>query len=196
MESSMAALPNPPLTEEEYLAIERKAEFKSEFWNGRMVAMSGAREEHNTVTLNAGSLLRQQLLERQCWTYVLDMKVRTSERLYTYPDVVVVCGKRQFFDATKDAVLNPVAIIEVLSPSTESYDRGKKFEIYRDIPSMREYLLLSADRVHAELYARTPDDKWLLTVTRSLDETVELNSCGCRLKLSDVYSKVEFPESA
>ena len=192
----MAAQPNVPLTEQEYLAIERKAEFRSEFWNGRMYAMSGAREEHNTVTVNAGFSLHQQLLDRPCRTYVLDMKVRIAGGLYTYPDIVVVCGKRQFFDSTKDAILNPVLIIEVLSPSTESYDRGKKFELYRDISSLREYLLLAADRVHGELFTRPPDGKWFLTEFKNLDDTIEIISCDCRLKLSEVYRNVEFPESA
>jgi Uma2 family endonuclease len=195
MESSMTAQPNPPLTEEEYLAIERKAEFKSEFWNGRMYAMSGAQREHNVIANQALAELIFQLKESSCEAYGSDMRVRIPNGQYAYPDAVAACSPR-FLDDAVDNLLNPALIIEVLSPSTEAYDRGKKAERYRGIPSMREYLLLAADRVHADLYTRMPDGKWVLSDSSSLDDTIELTSCDCRLKLSEVYRKVEFPESA
>ena len=191
----MAAQPNVPLTEQEYLAIERKAEFKSEFWNGRMVAMSGASREHNVIGGQAAAELIIQLKESSCEVYGGSMRLRVPNGNYAYPDVVVAYGP-QFLDSAVDCLLNPVLIVEVLSPSTEAYEFGKKWELYREIPSVRDYLLLAADRVYAELLTRMPDDRWLLSESRSLDETIELISCDCRLKLSEVYRKVEFPESA
>src|SRR5664279_880128 len=137
----MSTLPKSHLTPEEYLAIERKAEFKSEYVQGEMFAMSGAREPHVLITGNTLSELRQQLRKRPCKAYSTDMRVRVaSTGLYTYPDVVVVCGDPHFLDENRDTLLNPTVIIEVLSNSTEAYDRGHKFELYRSQESLAEYL--------------------------------------------------------
>jgi Uma2 family endonuclease len=123
------------------------------------------------------------------------MRARVSATgLYTYPDVVVVCGEPQFLDERRDTLLNPSLLIEVLSASTEAYDRGRKFEHYRSIESLREYLLVASDRVHADLYTRQPDGRWLLTSAGRLEDSLELQSIGCRLALADLYEKVDLPE--
>ena len=121
------------------------------------------------------------------------MRVRVaSSGLYAYPDVVAVCGEPQFLDETRDTLLNPNLLVEVLSPSTEAYDRGLKFELYRSIESLREYLLVSSERVSAELFTRQPDGRWILSGATDLEGMIELQSVGCTLRLADVYEKVQF----
>jgi Uma2 family endonuclease len=115
--------------------------------------------------------------------------------LYTYPDVVVACGERRFLDERRDTLLNPSLLIEVLSPSTETYDRGKKFEHFRSIESLHEYLLVASDRVHAELYTRQPDGRWLFASADRLEDSLDLESIGCRLALADLYEKTDLPGS-
>jgi Uma2 family endonuclease len=182
------------LTEEQYLEIERKAEFKSEYYQGEMFAMAGAREAHILITDGATGELRQQLRRRPCRVYSSNMRVRvTPVGLYTYPDVVVVCGEPRFLDEGRDTLLNPTVIIEVLSKSTEAYDRGQKFELYSSLESLAEYLLISSDRVRAELFTRQAEDRWLLTAKSSVEDSLDLQSIDCRLLLADLYEKVEFP---
>ncbi len=182
------------LTEEEYLEIERNSEFKSEYFQGEMFAMAGAVEAHNLVVANLIAILHLQLRSSACRTYPSDMRVRVAKsRLYTYPDVVVVCQQPQFLDERRDTLLNPGLIAEVLSPSTEAYDRGRKFAHYQSIGSLKEYLLVSSDRMRAELYTRQPEDRWLLTSAGSLEDSLDLPSLGCRLALAELYEKVDFP---
>lgn len=182
----------PRLTPEDYLATERSAEFKSEFFNGEIFAMSGASQSHNTIVLNVGAELRQQLKKRPCKAYVNDMRVKVNlTGLYTYPDVAVVCGKAQFDDAHFDTLLNPTLIIEVLSDSTEAYDRGRKFEHYRKLESLVEYVLIAQNRPHVESYRRQPDQQWLLAECEGLDGIVHLPSIGCELALAEIYDKLE-----
>jgi Uma2 family endonuclease len=180
------------LTPEEYLAIERKAEYKSEYFDGEMFAMSGAQREHNLIAGNLYRELGNCLRTRGCEFYPSDMRVRTVGRHYCYPDASVVCGPPEFLDGELDTLLNPSLIVEVLSPSTEAYDRGRKFERYQAIPSLRQYLLLASDRVHADLYVRQENGDWLLRPYRELADTVQLESIGCGLKLADLYEKVDF----
>src|SRR6266404_1708800 len=154
----MSSVPKTFLTPEQYLEIERKAEFKSEYFQGEMFAMAGAREAHNLIALNLAAALHPQLRARPCRAYISDMRVRVSATgLYTYPDILVVCGEPQFLDERRDTLLNPNLIVEVLSPSTEAYDRGRKFEHYRSVESLSEYLLVSSERIIAELFTRQPD---------------------------------------
>ncbi|SPE42792.1 conserved hypothetical protein [Candidatus Sulfopaludibacter sp. SbA3] len=195
----MSTQPKTFLTEEEYLEIERKAEFKSEYFGGEMFAMAGAfgmagaKEPHNLLVGNLFATLHQQLRSRHCRVYPSDMRVQiAASGLYTYPDVVSVCGDRRFLDEQRDTLLNPNLVAEVLSPSTEAYDRGRKSEHYRTIESLSEYLLISSDRVHLDLFTRQSDGRWLLTSAGDLHDTVELQSIGCRVLLSDLYEKVEF----
>jgi Uma2 family endonuclease len=188
--------PKTFLTPEQYLAIEREAEYKSEYYQGEMFAMAGAGEAHNVLVGNLVADLHQQLRSRPCRVYPSDMRVRVSATgLYTYPDVVVVCGERRFLDERRDTLLNPSLLVEVLSPSTEAYDRGKKFEHYRSIESLREYLLVASDRVHGDLFTRQPDGRWLLASADRLEDSLDLQSVGCRLALLDLYEKIDLPGS-
>lgn len=189
----MSAAPKPYISPEEYLDRERQAETKSEYFAGEIFAMAGGSEEHNVITVNLARELSSQLLERPCQVYGGDMKVRATAELYVYPDITVVCGERQFDDEKKDVLLNPTLIVEVLSPTTEAWDRGGKFEQYRQRESLQEYVLLSQDRPHAERYARQSNGEWLWTERNGLEAALTLPSIGCELALSEVYRKVTFP---
>jgi len=157
-----------------------------------MFALSGRRQAHNRLAFNLISAIGAQLRRGSRQGYTSDMRVHIpATGLYTYPDVTVVCGEPQFLDDTRDTLLNPILIVEVLSPSTEPYDRGRKFEHYRSVPSVSEYLLVSSDRVSAELFTRQPGGGWLLTAAGRLEDSLELHSTGCRLALADVYEKVD-----
>lgn len=188
----MPTQPKSFLTPQEYLAIEREAEFKSEYWNGEMFAMAARGEPHADICVNVIAQMWQQLRAGPCKIYSQDMRVRTSSNLYTYPDGVVVCGERLFLDGGRDTLLNPNLIVEVLSDGAEGNDRGAKFEQYRTIKPLREYLMLASDRIHAELFTRQPNGQWTLSEWNAPEDVVPLESCDCRLKLADVYEKVEF----
>jgi Uma2 family endonuclease len=190
----MSSQPTTYLTPEEYLAIERKAQSKSEYINGEMLARTGANRKHNLIVVNIAGEISQQLKGRPCEGYANDMRVRVpSTRLYTYPDLAVVCDEPRFEDDYLDTLLNPTLIIEVLSESTEGYDRGKKFGFYRTIPSLAEYLLVAQDEQRIEQYARRQDGRWLLSEYSSTDDVIELASIECRLALKEVYDKVVLP---
>ena len=179
------------LTPQEYLALERAAETKSEYIDGILVAMSGATREHILVTVNIVSELNRQLRGRPCEVYAQDMRVRIVEGgMYSYPDVVAVCEPPQFEDDEFDVLLNPTLIVEVLSSSTEGYDRGLKFRRYRRRPSLQDYELVAQDRAVVERYSRQ-GDHWVLTEVTGLDSTIDLPSIGCTLALRDIYAKVE-----
>lgn len=188
----MSAVPESYLTPEEYLSIERKAEYKSEYSGGEMYAMSGASREHNLISLNIASELRAQLRGRPCETYASDMRVRIfPPRRYVYPDVVVVCGEAEFEEDGVDTLVNPRVIVEVLSYSTESYDRGTKLGWYRRIESLQEYVLVSQDTPHIERYVKRAEG-WVLTDTDGLEATVRLESIDCEISLTDIYDRVTF----
>src|SRR2546423_5437747 len=179
-------------TPDEYLALERKAEYKSEYFNGEIFAMTGASRRHNLVAANVLAALHLQLRKRPCEIYPSDMRVKVSPTgLYTYPDVVIVCGEPMFDDEQKDTLLNPTLLVEVLSKSTASYDRGEKFEHYRKIKSLAEYLVLAQDKYHVEQYTKQSDDRWLLWETDDPQKTIRLPSIECDLALADIYDKVE-----
>ena len=185
----------PRLTPEEYLALERKAITKSEYLNGHIYAMAGASREHNLITGNIFGELRSQLRERPCEAYVNDMRLKISPTgLYTYPDVAVVCGEPRFEDIDLDTLLNPIVLVEVLSPSTEAYDRGEKFAHYRRLESLQEYILAAQDCVRVEHYLRQ-GEQWLLTELSNLDDVLHLVSTSCDLFLHEIYTGVEFPAS-
>ncbi len=190
----MSALPEirQPITEAEYLAFERAAQTKHELLDGEVFAMSGASEAHNLISMNTGAALHTQLRGRSCKVYPSDMRVKTPDSLYTYPDLSVVCGDSKFSDEEFDTLLNPTVLIEVLSPSTERYDRGRKFQAYRGIPTLREYLLIAQDSPHIEHYTRQPDDRWVLTEAVGMGATLSLAAIGCTLALTDVYEQVTF----
>lgn len=179
------------MTEEEYLAFERGNELKHEYLHGEIFAMTGASENHNLICSYTTSALILALRGKPCRAYQSDMRVKAG-RLYTYPDILVVCGQSQKADDKLDTLLNPVVVIEVLSPSTESYDRGKKFQHYREIESLREYVLISQDGPRVEHYLRQENDAWLYTDASGLDAHLTLESVGCTLALADVYQQVTF----
>lgn len=188
----MPIQPKTFISPEQYLAIERQAESKSEYFNGEMFAMAGASESHVLIVTNVVAELRGQLRGRPCTVYSTDLRVRVSPTgLYTYPDVVVVCGQPQFADEQRDTLLNPTLIVEVLSESTQDYDRGGKFEHYRAIASFYEYVLIAQDRYHVEHFAKQQDNRWLLSETNRPEDTIPLPSIDCVLALTEVYDKVE-----
>ena len=181
----------PWISPEEYLELERKAERKSQYLNGEILAMAGASRAHNLIVGNLVREIGNQLRRGACEVYPSDMRVRVSATgLYTYPDVSVVCGAPDLEDEHLDTLLNPTLLIEVLSPSTENDDRGWKSEHYRRIPSLQEYLLVPQDEPRVERYRRQGEREWLLTEVVGLDESVELASVGCRLGMGDVYERV------
>jgi Uma2 family endonuclease len=182
----------PRFTPEIYLALERLADHKSEYLNGEIFAMAGASEPHNLIVTNVVSELRTQLKGRACKVYPSDMRVKVGETgLYTYPDVVALCGRAEFEDNERDTLVNPAVIIEVLSPSTEAYDRGKKFEHYRRLRSLAEYVLISQERHRIEYYQRQANDQWLLTEINGLESRLHLSAIDCDLALAEVYDKVQ-----
>jgi Uma2 family endonuclease len=185
-----AVLTQTHYTAEEYLALERSASYKSEFHDGQIYAMTGASRKHNLITINIARELSLQLKKRPCEAYINDMRVKAAQaRSYHYPDIVVVCDAPQFEDAFVDTLLNPTLLVEVLSPSTEAYDRGGKFSHYRKIATLREYLLVSQDEAIIERYIRQ-GDVWILTEALGLEASMPLESIGCVLDLREVYDKV------
>ena len=190
----MSTVPVKLLSEQEYLARERKTTFKSEFYRGETFAMAGATREHNVIAAQYLRSLGNQLAGRKCDVYQSDMKVRIAATgRFTYPDVVVACQPRQFADDQKDVLLNPTLLVEVLSDSTASYDRGEKATDYRELQSLREFLLVAQDQPLVEHFTRQSPDTWQITRIVGLDATVELPSIACRLSLEEIYAEVEFP---
>ena len=177
-------------TPEEYIALERKAEYKNEYFNGHIIAMAGASSEHNLITGDIFYGLYPQLIGHNCDIFISDMRVRASlGDAYFYPDVVVVCGEPEFEDDVFDTLLNPIVIVEVLSPSTEAYDRGEKFTRYKHLASLQEYLLVSQDKVWVE-HHRRHGTQWVLSHYRALEDVLPLPSIGCELPLRDIYARV------
>lgn len=187
----MSTLSKTFLTPEEYLELERKAEYKSEYYNGEMFAMSGASRKHNTIAMHLYGLVDQHLRGKKCQAYPSDMRVLVvAGGLYTYPDLSAVCEAPQFADAQVDTLLNPTLLVEILSPSTENYDRGNKAKLYREIPSVKEILLIAQDRFDVELYRRQPDGTWVIFNAVGLDASVNLTSIDCTLHLHELYENV------
>jgi Uma2 family endonuclease len=187
----MASVPNYYVTPEEYLTLERKAEFKSEYMDGVVYAFAGGSPRHNLIVANIITTLVTQLKGRPCRAYPSDLKVRTpNSKRFFYPDVSVVCGEDELADDAQDVILNPKLIVEVSSESTAAFDRGKKFLSYQQIDSLQEYVLVSQDDILVEAYVRQGNDKWLYTKVTGLDASLTLPSIECTLSLKDVYDKV------
>jgi Uma2 family endonuclease len=188
----MASNPVTRLTEEQYLAIERAAGFKSEFLNGEMFAMAGTSMQHSRIQMNLAGELYTMLRGKACEAFGSDFRVRVSSSgMYTYPDATVVCGKPILADAHQDNLLNPAVIFEVLSPSTESYDRGLKFQHYRTIESLKDYILVSQSRILIEQFTRQADNTWALRDYQQLGEELKIDSIGVRIPLALIYERVE-----
>jgi Uma2 family endonuclease len=189
----MTAMPLKRWTPEEYLDLERRSDEKHELFDGEIYMMSGASRKHNLIAGNIYAVLHSQLRARQCEAYINDMRVRIDRRNYVYPDLVVVCEPPHLEDDKLDTLLNPTLIGEVLSPTTEQYDRGRKFEAYRAVESLQEYLLIAQDRPRIERYVRQ-DAGWLLTEVTGLDAALTLDAIGCTLLLGDIYERITFEE--
>ena len=192
----MSAVPIPKLTEAEYLAIERKADFKSEFYRGEMFAMADASRERNTVKENLIGEIYTCLKRSPCRSFSSDQRVKIQATgLYTYPDIVIVCGKPEYDSVDRDSLINPDAIIEVLSPSTETYDRGAKFRQYQQLPSVKEYILVSQNEPLCERFVRQTDGTWVLTIITGLAGELAFTTVPVRVPLADIYNGVLFPNN-
>ena len=184
------------LTPEEYITAERKATLKSEYLSGEIVALSGASDTHNLITVNTLNALYNQLADRGCRVYASDMRVGISAGVsYFYPDIAVTCDKPRFEDDVFDTLINPQVIIEVLSTSTENYDRGEKFDRYQQLESLQEYILISQDQIRIEHYLRQ-GEAWVPSDFSELEDVMPLPSIGAELSLLQVYRFVEFETDA
>jgi len=191
----MAKQEQSRFTATEYLSMERASDVKHEFAFGEIYAMSGASARHVGIVSNIVGELRNQLRERPCQVYSTDLclSVDANQR-YTYPDVMVVCDKPQFLDKELDTLLNPDLIVEVLSESTRNYDRGDKFQQYRGIPSFREYLLVDQAKAHVERYSKQSGGTWSLWETDDMNASIQLDSVGAKLPLTEIYFKIDFED--
>ena len=189
----MSAVLKPRFTFAEYLVRERLATGKSEYYRGEIFAMAGGSPRHNTIKLNIAVILRGQLRSSPCRPFDSDQRIRIpTNGLSTYPDVSIVCGEVQLDADDRDAIVNPRLVFEVLSKSTESYDRGKKFDLYRQLDSLQEYILVSQDDPQIERFVRQEDGTWNLTVIKGLDSSLELITIAANLPLAEVYEDVKF----
>ncbi|HSU15029.1 Uma2 family endonuclease [Longimicrobium sp.] len=192
----MSPLVQPVYTPDEYLRLERSAGHRSEFVNGRIYAMGGASHAHNLIVFNLAREIGAQLRGRPCEAYVNDMRVKVRQTgIYAYPDLVALCEEPRFEDGDFDTLLNPTVIIEVLSESTEKYDRGEKFAHYRRLDSLREYILVSQDRQRAEKYVRDGEG-WVLTEVSGAEASLTIETLGCTIALAEIYERVEFSAPA
>jgi Uma2 family endonuclease len=188
----MSSVAKRLLSPEEYLALERKAAFRSEFYRGEMFAMAGASWAHTLIKDNLARETGLQLKGGPCRVLTSDLRVKVSATgLYTYPDMVVVCEEPQFDDEIKDTLLNPRVVVEVLSNSTEKYDRGDKFAQYRQVPSVQEYVLIAQDRPLVERFVRQPADTWVPTVFNALALTFVYGTIPAQVALAEIYRNVE-----
>ena len=182
----------PKLTAEEYLTIERAAEFRSEFHDGQMFAMAGGTRKHSRVGGNCYGALYTRLKGKPCQPYNSDMRILVEATgLYTYPDISVVCGPWKAAPNASDCLVNPTVIIEVLSPSTSDYDRGKKFWNYRQIPSLTDYILVSTEEILVEHYTRQDAGQWLLTTVEGMEASLVIDSLQISIPLSDLFEDLE-----
>jgi Uma2 family endonuclease len=182
------------ISPEEYLAAEREADYRSEYFNGQVFAMSGGTDIHSLIAANVTALLHLQLRRGPCRVFTSDLRIKVAVTgLYTYPDLSVICGPREYDDTRRDTALNPTVIIEVLSPKTAAYDRGDKFAHYQRISTLQEYVLISQDRARVERYLRH-DTGWNYTDVTGLEGRVPLTSIGADLRLEEIYEGVELPE--
>ena len=191
----MSALPKISYyTPQEYLRLEREADYKSEYFKGEIFAMAGASENHNMISRRVSGSLHNHLQGKKCTHYSANMKLHIpANTLYTYPDLMIVCGDKQFVDGEKDIIMNPVIIIETLSKTTEAYDRGGKFALYRSIPSLREYVMISSTTIRAEVMRKENDSPfWFLAdEADTLEGSIYLKNIDLTLSLSDIYEETE-----
>lgn len=188
----MVAVPNiQHMTPEEYLEFDRQSDTKHEYFGGEIYAMAGATKRHVQITSALTALLFNQTVNRPCNVFQSDMRVHIDQNTYFFPDLAIVCGDDQYLGEKEDTLLNPNVVIEVLSPSTKDRDRGSKWQQYRQIDSLQDYLLVSQDQMLVEHYTRD-GDAWVLRDYVNEYDSVPLPSIGCELKLSDIYQKIDF----
>lgn len=189
----MTAQPQKYYSEQEYLDIERDAGYKSEYYNGEIFAMAGAGHNHNRIVENLSIEIGGFFKGKSCRTYSSDQRIHIPETgLYTYPDLLIVCDKNQYLDDKKDTILNPTVIIEVLSESTEAYDRGQKFHFYRSIDSLKEYVLINSRSFAAEVFRRNEEGLWVLaSEAYNLNDSLEVASVELTLPMTDIYAQTE-----
>jgi Uma2 family endonuclease len=180
------------ITAEEYLEAERLADYKSEFYNGEIFTLAGASLKHNGICTNTAASLNLQLRSKPCNVYQSDLRIKVKNlNFFTYPDIVVICGKPESDETgIQDTFTNPTLIIEILSDSTKNYDRGEKFEFYRNIQELKEYILISQDKVLVEHYTRIAHNEWKIKEFNSLEDKLNLDSIKCTLLLSEIYHKI------
>ena len=184
------------LTEAEYLEMERVAEFKSEFFGGEVFAMAGGTPQHSLIATNLAGEFRNRLKGSNCVPYNADLRIKIEATgLCTYPDLSIICGPLKFAEGTDDTVVNPTLLVEVLSDSTEAYDRGKKFEHYRQIPTCLEYLLVSQSEPRIEQFIRQGNGRWVLNEAAGLDATLDISSLRISVSLGEIFTKVNFVPS-
>ncbi|MGI8741890.1 MAG: Uma2 family endonuclease [Bryobacteraceae bacterium] len=187
----MSSQPNIFVTPERYMGLERKAEFKSEYFDGEIFAMAGAGRKHNLLAGRAFAIIEVAFRDRDCEVYGSDMRVCVSPStgLYTYPDISAVCGEPSFLDGELDTLLNPKVLIEVLSPTTEAYDRGRKFQRYKGIASLAQYVLIASASVQVEVFTFGNNGLWTPKVLSLPEESVEIASIECSFTIADLYQK-------
>ena len=182
------------ISPEEYLRFEREAEERHEFDNGRIYAMAGESPSHSRICVNVTGEVRTRLKGKSCEAFSSNMKVCVSAAgKFYYPDLSVVCGEARYHDQKRDALVNPRVIVEVLSPSTEKYDRSAKFQAYQQLESLTDFLLISQDKPLVEHFARQSGGQWLYTAYKGLAAIVPLPSIECEVSLAELYERVEFP---
>jgi Uma2 family endonuclease len=182
-----------PLSVEEFLAMEEKSDVKHEYYKGEIFAFAGASINHNQVIFNFSALLHKALKNSKCRGFSNDLRVRVQEKdFFTYPDILVICGKPEFFNNRTDTVTNPVLIIEVLSDSTKNYDRGEKFEFYRSIPSLKNYILVDQYKIHLEHFSKASENKWVLTEYFKKSDALTIPDINVNILLEDIYDRVDF----
>jgi Uma2 family endonuclease len=192
----VASNPISELTAEQYLALDRAAEFRSEFVQGRMLAMAGASTRHGLIQGNLFGELFAALRGAACRPFGSDSRVMVSDQAYVYPDVTVVCGKQQSTGQNRDLLIDPVAIFEVLSPSTEKYDRSVKSRLYRGIDSLRDYILVSQEEIYIEQFTRPPSGVWTVRDYLDMDEELKIDSIGVAITLRRIYDQVDILPAA
>lgn len=191
----MSSLPKQHYSSEEYLAIERDADYKSEYVAGEIYAMGGASPRHVLITGNTAREFGNQLKNTNCQVYSADLRIQAeAKNAYYYPDVAVVCGRPEYLDGKKDTVTNPLIIVEVLSPATRSYDRGDKFASYRQLASLREYILIAQDTCHVEHFVRK-EGGWEFTEIEDCQGNLVVPTLGISIPLAEIYAKVELLEA-
>jgi len=183
-------------TPEEYLALEDRAAYKSEYINGEIFAMAGGTLPHHKIAGNVHTHFNNEFETKDCEVYNSDLKVLVKPNgAFLYPDVTVLCGEPQFYKDRQDIISNPILLVEVLSPSSRNYDRGEKFALYRNISTLQDYLVIDQTSVHVEHYHKLEDNRWVITIYYHMESVIDLPSIDVTLPLSKIYRKVKFPEA-